>query len=68
MEVYNKRSMMILSIAQIVLSIIFFILGMVDGFEIRFGYVSLLFTPCWIAVLVSDWIRKPMKSRDVVLY
>jgi len=53
MEGPNKRSLMALSIAQIVMSIIFFVLGMVDGFEIRFGYVSLLFTPCWLASLVS---------------
>ena len=63
MEVYNKRLLMIFSIAQFVLSVIFFTLGVVDGFQIRFGLVSLLFTPCWIAALVSALIRKPMKSR-----
>lgn len=50
---YNKRIMMVLSIAQIVMSVIFFILGVVDGFQIRFGYVSLLYTPCWMGALVS---------------
>ena len=53
MESYKKRSLMFLSISQIVMSVLFFILGMIDGLKIRYVYVSLLFTPCWIAALVS---------------
>ena len=53
MESCKKHSLMFLSIAQIVMSVLFFILGMTDGLKIRYGYVSLLFTPCWIAALVS---------------
>ena len=72
MEVHNKRSMKILSVAQIVLSVIFFTLGMVDGFHIRYRYVSLLFTPCWMTALVSRvryqfHLRKPRISRDVIV-
>jgi len=51
MESLDKRSLMALSIAQTFVSLIFFVLGMVDGFVIRFGYASLLYTPCWITVL-----------------
>ena len=53
MENPNKRSLMVLSIVQIVMSVVFFILGMIDGFEIRYGYVSLLYTQCWLAALVN---------------
>lgn len=41
-----------LSIAQIVFSAAFFLLGMVDGFHIQFAPLSLTFLPCWIATLV----------------
>ncbi|KAL9962423.1 hypothetical protein ACROYT_G031527 [Oculina patagonica] len=34
------------------MTVIFFVLGMVDRFEVRFMYTSFLFTPCWIAALV----------------
>ena len=50
---YNSRDLKVISIIQIVLSVIFFILGMVDGFEVRFLYSSSTFTPCWISALVS---------------
>ena len=43
-----------LSIAQIVLSAAFFLLGMVDGFHIQFVHVSPMFLPCWIAALVGN--------------
>ncbi|XP_044181837.1 uncharacterized protein LOC122962681 [Acropora millepora] len=52
METYSKRNVMGLSIAQIVLSAAFFLLGMVDGFHIQFVHVSPMFLPCWIAALV----------------
>ncbi|XP_044181707.1 uncharacterized protein LOC114960561 [Acropora millepora] len=52
METYSKRNVMGLSIAQIVFSAAFFLLGMVDGFHIQFAHVSLTFLPCWIAALV----------------
>ena len=58
MELYNKRSINS-AIAQIVLSVIFFTLGMVDGLQIRYGNVSLLFTPCWIAALVGGLRYQP---------
>ena len=49
----NKRLVKALSIAQIVMSVIFFVLGMVDGFKVRYMFVSLTYTPCWMAALVS---------------
>ena len=54
METCSKRNVMGLSIAQIVLSAAFFLLGMVDGFHIQFAHVSLTFLPCWIAALVGN--------------
>ena len=54
METYSKRNVMGLSIAQIVLSAAFFLLGVVDGFHIQFVHVSPMFLPCWIAALVGN--------------
>ena len=39
---------------QIVISVLFFILGLVDALEIRYKYVSLVASPCWIVPLVSQ--------------
>ena len=38
MENSKKRSLMFLSISQIVMSVLFFNLGMLDGLKIRFVY------------------------------
>ena len=54
METCSKRNVMGLSIAQIVFSAAFFLLGMVDGFHIQFVHVSPMFLPCWIAALVGN--------------
>ena len=53
MENTNKRTLTLLSSFQIVMSVCFFVLGLVDGLEIRYRYVSLVFSPCWIVPLVS---------------
>ncbi|CAH3019004.1 unnamed protein product, partial [Porites evermanni] len=47
----KKRTLTLLSSFQIVISVMFFILGLVDGLEIRFVNVSLVFSPCWIVPL-----------------
>jgi len=54
MEKSKKITLAFLSLFQIVISCLFFVLGMVDGFEIRFVYVSLVFSPCWIVPLVGS--------------
>ena len=53
MESTNKRTLTLLSSFQIVISVLFFVLGLVDGLEIRYIY-SLVFSPCWIVPLVSQ--------------
>ena len=55
MENTNKRTLILLSSFEIAISVLFFILGLVDGLEIRFIYVSLAFSPCWIVLLVLVW-------------
>ncbi|XP_078384003.1 uncharacterized protein LOC144666438 [Oculina patagonica] len=50
--VYNKRDLKVISIIQIVMTVIFFAIGMVDRFEVRYMQSSFLFAPCWIAALV----------------
>lgn len=50
---YNARVLKFISIAQIIMSAIFLLLGMADRYEARLIYTSYLFTPCWIAALVS---------------
>lgn len=54
MEKSKKITLAFLSFFQIIISCLLFILGMVDGFEIRFVYVSLMFSPCWIVPLVGS--------------
>ena len=54
MEKSKKITLAFLSLFQIVISGLFFVLGMVDGFEIRFVYVSLVFSPSWIVPLVGS--------------
>ena len=49
----NRRYLKIISIAQLVMAGILFVLGMVDHFEVRFMYASLILMPIWIALLVS---------------
>ncbi|XP_020606681.1 uncharacterized protein LOC110045420 isoform X2 [Orbicella faveolata] len=49
---HNRRFLKAISIVQVVISAIFFALGIVDRYEVRFIYTSFLFTPCWIAALV----------------
>ncbi|XP_073251940.1 uncharacterized protein [Porites lutea] len=51
MENTNKRTLTLLSSFQIVISVCFLVLGVVDGLEIRYRYVSLVFSPCWIVPL-----------------
>ena len=50
---HNKQLLRVISIAQIIMSTIFFVLGMADRYEVPFIYTSYLFAPCWIAALVS---------------
>ncbi|XP_074606355.1 uncharacterized protein LOC141859395 [Acropora palmata] len=52
MEPCSKPIVMALSIAQIVMSAAFFLLGMVDRFYVKFAYTSFAFLPCWIFPLV----------------
>ena len=54
MEKSKKITLAFLSLFQIVISGLFFVLGMVDGLGIRFVYVSLVFSPCWIVPLVGS--------------
>ena len=49
----NKRDLKIISIAQLVMAGILFVLGTVDHFEVRYMYASLILMPIWIALLVS---------------
>ena len=55
MENTKKRTLTLLSSFQVVISVMFFILGLMDGLEIRFVNVSLMFLPCWIVPLVSEF-------------
>ena len=55
MENTKKRTLTLLSSFQIVISVMFFILGLMDGLEIRFVNVSLMFSRCWIVPLVSEF-------------
>ncbi|KAK2560156.1 hypothetical protein P5673_017130 [Acropora cervicornis] len=52
METCNKPNVEALAIAQIVISVAFFLLGIVDGFLIKDIYVSFIFLPCWVGALV----------------
>ncbi|XP_078384013.1 uncharacterized protein LOC144666446 isoform X2 [Oculina patagonica] len=49
---FNRPLLKVISIVQIVMTAVFFVLGMVDRFEARFINTSFLFTPCWISALV----------------
>ena len=51
--VYSRQDLKVVSIIQLVMTAIFFILGLVDRFEVRFLYSSFLLSPCWTAALVS---------------
>ncbi|XP_073251361.1 uncharacterized protein [Porites lutea] len=51
MENSNKRTLTLLSSFQIAISVLFFVLGLVDTLEIRFLHVSLAASPCWIIPL-----------------
>ena len=50
---HNRRFLKVISIVQIVMSAIFLALGITDRYEVRIIFSSYLFTPCWIAALVS---------------
>ena len=50
---HNTLVLKVISITQIIMSAIFLALGKADRYEARFVYTSYLFTPCWIAALVS---------------
>ena len=56
----NRRLLNVISIVQIIMSAIFLALGMADRYEARYIYTSYLFTPCWIAALVSTLKCKPL--------
>ena len=49
----NRRYLKIISIAQLVMAGILFVLGMVDHFEVRYMFASLILMPIWISLLVS---------------
>ena len=50
---FYRRDLKIISIAQLVMAGILFVLGMVDHFEVRYMYASLILMPVWISLLVS---------------
>ena len=62
METCSKPNVKALSNAQIMISAAFFLIGLVDGFYIKFIYVSLAFLPCWIAALVGNILK------DIYIY
>ncbi|XP_066023440.1 uncharacterized protein [Pocillopora verrucosa] len=49
---FSRLELKIISIIQLVMSVILFALGIVDHFEVRYIYLSHLLMPCWIAALV----------------
>lgn len=49
----SRRALKVLSIVQLIMAPIFFSLGILDHFEVRFVLTSFTLMPCWIAVLVS---------------
>ncbi|PFX26703.1 uncharacterized protein LOC111328675 [Stylophora pistillata] len=49
---FYRRDLKIISIAQLVMAGILFVLGMVDHFEVRYMYASLILMPVWISLLV----------------
>lgn len=49
---FSRQELKIISILQLVMSVILFALGIVDHFEVRYTYLSHLLMPCWIAALV----------------
>lgn len=49
---FSRQELKIISIIQLVMSVILFALGIVDHFEVRYTYLSHLLMPCWIAALV----------------
>ena len=51
----KKTTLTLLSSFQIVISVIFFILGLMDELEITFVNVSLMFSPRWIVPPVSEF-------------
>ncbi|XP_058940265.2 uncharacterized protein [Pocillopora verrucosa] len=50
----NRRDLKVISITQLILCLVFLILGLVDGLAVRFVYSSLTYTPCWLATLVFN--------------
>ena len=74
METCSKPNIRSLSNAQIVISIVFFLLGTVDGFLIKYIYVSFAFLPCWIGALVGNILndiylgtqRRPTFCRSMI--
>jgi len=55
METCSKPNVTALSIAQIVISVAFFLLGLVDGFFIKDIFVSYISLPCWVGALVGSF-------------
>ncbi|XP_066023425.1 uncharacterized protein [Pocillopora verrucosa] len=49
---FNRNDLRVISNIQVVNCVVLFVLGLTDGFGVRFVYSSLTFTPCWIAILV----------------
>nr|XP_058940308.1 uncharacterized protein LOC131768600 isoform X1 [Pocillopora verrucosa] len=49
---FNRNDLRVISNIQVVNCVVLFVLGLTDGFGVRFMYSSLTFTPCWIAILV----------------
>ena len=74
METCSKKNVSALSNAQIVISVAFFLLGIVDGFFIKDIYVSFTFLPCWIGALVGNILtniylatqRRPTLCRSIM--
>lgn len=57
METCSKPNIRALSNAQIVISMVFFLLGIVDGFLIKDINVSFAFLPCWVGTLVGNILK-----------
>nr|XP_058940309.1 uncharacterized protein LOC131768600 isoform X2 [Pocillopora verrucosa] len=50
---FNRNDLRVISNIQVVNCVVLFVLGLTDGFGVRFMYSSLTFTPCWIAILIN---------------
>ncbi|XP_022800053.1 uncharacterized protein LOC111337928 [Stylophora pistillata] len=50
----NRRDLKVISVIQLIIFLVFFILGLVDGLHVRFAFSSMTFTSIWLAILVLN--------------